>query len=662
MTIDEIVLLVKASLPNALTPLQEMVLRSSWEGKTYTSIAMEAHYGEERVRKVASNLWQLLSDFWKEPIHKSNFRSSLEPRRLTKAQQQFIQEFNRAATAISLEFPSGPVSLDSKFYIPRPPIEELAYTAITDHGSLICIKGSKKMGKSSLILRILAYAANMGYKTISLDFQQADKAVFTNLDKFLRWFCANVSRELGLEPKLNDYWDEEIGSKVSCSLYFQEHLLSAVENPLVLVLNEIDWVFEYQEIIEDFLPLLRSWYEQAKRVEVWQKLRLVLAYSTEIIAPLGLAQSPFNVGLPLKLPPFTKKQVQDLAQRHGLNWTDDTKTEKLMAMVGGHPYLLRLAFYHLVGKGGLQRDLGKLLRQAPTETGIYNEYLRQYALVLQEQPELASAFLKVIHGTHPVKLEPALAYKLQSMGLVNLDKDRCTPACELYRLYFKEYFETHEYLSYGGTEQLDIENQQLHILSGIDELTQLPTRRYFNTYLQRLWQHCVRERTFISLLLCDLDYFKYYNKTYGEMAGDNSLQQIASTICNCVKHILGHNYFEGASAATSVLKTSQRANFKSERDSVLVARYGGEKFAVLTLVDAAAAVHVAEYIREQVKALGISCEYPGIGGLPANVLTVSIGVACLIPEPDTESPILVITAEKALTRAKRRGRNCVVLG
>ncbi len=220
MTIDEVVLLLKATQATGLTTLQEMVLRSSWQGKTYTTIATETHYGEERVRKVASNLWQLLSNFWQEPINKFNFRQTLENRRLSQAYQQLTKEFNRTATAISLEFPSGPVSLDSRFYIPRPPIEELAYAQIAERGSVVCIKASKKMGKSSLILRLLTHASNQGFRTVSLDFQQADKAVFASLDKFLRWFCANLSRELQLEPKLNDYWDEDMGSKVSLLYLF----------------------------------------------------------------------------------------------------------------------------------------------------------------------------------------------------------------------------------------------------------------------------------------------------------------------------------------------------------------------------------------------------------------------------------------------------------
>ncbi|ACC81978.1 AAA-like domain-containing protein [Nostoc punctiforme] len=448
MTIDEVVLLLKASQATGLTTLQEIILRSSWEGKTYTNIACEAHYGEERVRKIAAHLWQVMSDFCKEPINKSNFRQTVENHRLSKAHQQLIKEFNKVATAISLEFPSGPVSLNSRFYIPRPPIEEIAYAEIAKPGCLICIQAPKKMGKSSLILQLLARANNQGFRTVTLDFQQADKVIFTSLDKFLRWFCANVSRELQLEPKLNDYWDEDMGSKVSCSIYFQHYLLSALETPLVLVLNEVDWVFEYQEIAGELLPLVRSWYERAKGLEIWQKLRLILVYSTEILVPIKLTQSPFNIGLPIKLPPFTKEQVQDLALRHGLDWTNG-KIESLMAMVGGYPYLARLAFYHLVGKGGLERDLEKLLQEAPTEAGIYHEYLKQYVLALRDESALQDAFHEVINATNYVKLEPVLAYKLQSMGLINLEGDRSTPACELYRLYFRQYLKTSEHFNNG---------------------------------------------------------------------------------------------------------------------------------------------------------------------------------------------------------------------
>ncbi len=666
MTIEEVILLLKASFPNTLTPLQELVLRSSWEGKTYTNIALEAHYGEERVRKVASNLWQLMSDFWQEPIQKSNFRQVLQFRELNRRQSQLIQEFNRVATTVSLEFPNGPVSIDSRFYIYRPPIEELACDEITEPGGAVCLKSPKRMGKSSLLLRILAHGTNLGYRTVSLDFQQADISIFANIDKFLRWFCANVSRELDLEPKLNDYWNEDMGSKVSCLIYFQNYLLTSSEKPLVLALNEIDVVLEYPEIARDFLTLLRSWYEQAKYMEIWQRLRLVMSYSSEILVPLRMMHSPFNIGLPIKLPPFSPEQVEDLAQRHGLDWRDRSHCDRLMGMVGGHPYLIRLALYYLIGKGGLQGDLDLLLQQAPTESGIFDEYLREYVLFLRGEPELAAAFYEVIATSTPVRLEPVLAHRLQNLGLVNLEGDRVYPVCELFRLYFREQLHCGEYTSRDRLEELERENQHLRVRSTLDELTQLANRRYFNTYLQIEWQRYARENVGsppgeeipLSLILCDIDYFKIYNKTYGDIAGDDCLRKIAKTIQKCLDKLLGGSFY----AAKGHFDPSISGNMRMEGQSVLIARYSGEQFVIVAHADAGVAVNIAETIREGVKELALLCDYPGIGGLPASVLTVSVGVTSIIPDSETEPETIIVAAEKALSLAKRRGRDRVVLG
>lgn len=336
---------------------------------------------------------------------------------------------------INLEFPSGPVPLGSSLYIERPPMEELAYQELCNPGGVIRIQAPRKMGKSSLILRIIDQATAQGYQTVSLDFRQADEAVFANLDKFLRWFCANVSRQLNLKPHLDDYWDEDMGSKVCCTLYYQGYLLEQVDSPLVLVLNEVNEIFEYPQIAQEFLPLLRSWHEEAKHVEILQKLRLIVAHSTDVYIPLHIDQSPFNVGLPLKLPLFNSEQVQNLAQRHGLDWSDDSRSNKLIAMVGGHPYLIRLALYYLCTK---RMSLEQLLQEAPTMAGIYNNHLRSYLVILQKEPELAKAFHQVVAAKGSVRLAPTVTYKLDSMGLVKLNGNEITSSCDLYRLYFRE--------------------------------------------------------------------------------------------------------------------------------------------------------------------------------------------------------------------------------
>ncbi|MFB2970437.1 AAA-like domain-containing protein [Aerosakkonema sp. BLCC-F183] len=434
MTIDEVIELIRAKFQKELNPVQEMVLREVWQGETYSKIASASHYGEHYLRNTASSLWQLLSGIFNTTITKANFRSTLESRSLSADEQQLIAEFScKQALATPLEFPSGPVPIASPFYIERPPIEELAYQEIVKPGSIIRIKAPRKMGKSSLMLRILERAVSTGYRSVTLDFQQAEEAVFENLDKFLRWFCANVSRQLQLKSLLDDYWDEDMGSKVSCTIYFQAYLLKETDSPLVLALNEVNALFEYPKIAQEFLPLLRSWYEESKRIDSLKKLRLIVLHSTEIYVPLKLSQSPFNIGLPLELPDFTKAQVIALARLHGLNWTDGPEADRLLAMVGGHPYLVRLALYQMA-QGNLTLD--RLLQEAPTIGGIYKDHLRSLWAILQEHPELLAALKQVVVAQGKVQLEPILAYKLDSMGLVQLDGNECSFSCELYRQYF----------------------------------------------------------------------------------------------------------------------------------------------------------------------------------------------------------------------------------
>ncbi len=630
MCLDELVQLLKSYFQSGLDSLQEKILRCCWEGKSYQCIAAETHYSQEQIRTVASSLWLILSDISKQPIEKSNFRCEFETLNLEQIKNSGV---NKKSIQLSSEFPNGPVPIDSPLYISRPPVEELAYAEIAQPGSFIYVKAPRKMGKTSLNLRILDRAANLGYKNVNLDFQQADKAVFTSLDKFLRWFCANISRELGLEAQLDDYWDEEMGTKISCSLYFEAYLLSSVESPIIIVLNEVDLVFEHPEIAGDFLPLLRSWYEQAKRVDIWQKLRLVLAYSTEIIVPLKLSQSPFNVGLPLKLSPFTKEQVQDLAQRYDLESMDECNIDRLMQMVGGHPYLVRLALYHLALDGDDVKSLELLLQQAPTEAGIYNSHLRRYVSILQDDLQIKSVFCELIGADSPMKLEPLVTYKLQSMGLIKLDGDYASVACELYRLYFQRQL----------CSSNDSFQEKISLNSKLDELTQLINRRYFEVSLQELWRNFANSKGELSLILCDIDYFKFYNKTYGDAAGDNCLQQIANTIRECVSSYL------------SLL------NIAEQTTETLITRYGGEEFAVLVSENETIAFAIAQNIREKIQALGISCQYPGIGGLPAEVITVSVGVANTLPDIQVKPTSLMEIAEQALYQAKRKGRNRVVV-
>jgi hypothetical protein len=218
----------------------------------------------------------------------------------------------------------------------------------------------------------------------------------------------NITRQLQLEAKLNDYWDEDIGIKLSCTAYFQGYILTEIDSPLVLAFDEVNRIFEYPEIASEFLALLRSWHEEAKVINIWQKLRLVVVHSTEVYIPLNINQSPFNIGLPIELTNFTKEQVRDLAQRHGLNWNGDSEIDRLMAMLDGHPYLVRIALYHL-SLGDL--SLPQILAESPSLKGIYSNHLRRYSIALQQHPELRLGLQQVIDARKSVKLQAIVVYK-----------------------------------------------------------------------------------------------------------------------------------------------------------------------------------------------------------------------------------------------------------
>ena len=330
------------------------------------------------------------------------------------------------------ELPEGQVNVASAFYIKRPPIETRCAETVVQPGSLIRIKAPRQMGKTSLMARILHQASSQGLNTVSLNLQLADGKVFTDLDQLLRWLCASVSRRLRLPNRLAETWDDIFGSKYNCTAYFEEYLLPAIEGPLTLALDEVDRVFEYPEIASDFFGLLRAWHEEAKNQEIWQKLRLIVVHATEVYIPLNTNQSPFNVGLPIDLPEFTLAQINQLAKLHDLDG-DEVQIAQLQTLIGGHPYLTRLALYHVAKK---DINLSQLMETAPTEAGLFRDHLRGHWWNLQQHPQLAQAFITVVTSDQAVDLEPSVLFKLHSLGLIRLVGNGAQPRCDLYRQYF----------------------------------------------------------------------------------------------------------------------------------------------------------------------------------------------------------------------------------
>ncbi|MFM2063362.1 MAG: hypothetical protein RLZZ507_3032 [Cyanobacteriota bacterium] len=173
-------------------------------------------------------------------------------------------------------------------------------------------------------------------------------------------------------------------------------------------------------------------------------------------------------------------------------------------------------------------------------------------------------------------------------------------------------------------------NQKLELLANLDGLTQVANRRCFNNRLESEWQRLAREQQPLSLILFDLDAFKRYNDYYGHLAGDDCLLKIAQAVYKFIRH---HDM---------------------NRPIDLVARYGGEEFVVLLPnTDLAGAIKVTSRIQEVIHNL----EIPHPESHVRDIVTVSLGVASLIPSLEVQPDKLIADADKALYNAKQQGRD-----
>jgi hypothetical protein len=333
------------------------------------------------------------------------------------------------------KFQESEHSLISNFSdLQLPIVETECYQAILQPGALIRIKAPSKMGKSRLLNNILTFANQQEYLTVHINLLQIETSKFNNLEQFLRWFCIYITDALKLELNLDDWWNKDRGSMLSCTRYL-EMVLQQTEQPLVLGLDEVDRLLNYPDISQDFFYLLRSWHEEANNDELWEKLRLVVVYSTEDFGSLDINQSPFNIGLPIELKPFNYQQIEQLATSYQLNLNSEEITQ-LIIMLGGHPYLIDFLLSYLANNS--QLTLKNLLQQAVTDTGIYNSYLRQHLINLKSNEQLTQVFLKVLNSSKPIQVDTLLAYQLYRMGLIEWSKEGNSvfPSCELYKLYF----------------------------------------------------------------------------------------------------------------------------------------------------------------------------------------------------------------------------------
>ena len=213
--------------------------------------------------------------------------------------------------------------------------------------------------------------------------------------------------------------------------------------------------------------------------------------------------------------------------------------------------------------------------------------------------------------------------------IIKLLAAQASVAIENARLYeqLQEHSHTLEDKVAERTVELEQLNQELLLKADRDSLTGVANRRRGDAHLQETWRRLRRERLPLSVIMLDVDHFKLFNDNYGHQMGDDCLKKVAA-----------------------------RLDEKMHRPADMVSRYGGEEFMlILPNTDEEGAALVGEQVRHAVEDLAIEHAHSTSG----NTVTVSVGIATVIPDGESSIKTLVLAADQALYQAKHAGRNRV---
>jgi len=258
--------------------------------------------------------------------------------------------------------------------------------------------------------------------------------------------------------------------------------------------------------------------------------------------------------------------------------------------------------------------------EAPEESVILNYDINDYKLKVElTRQNLLTTLLASLRAYRDIAIIKQQKLQL-NQTLANLRE---------VQMQLKEYTYSLEKKIAERTSALESANRQLQRLAQMDGLTQVANRRGFDEYWLQQWTILKQERQPISLILLDVDYFKNYNDHYGHLAGDECLRQVAQGISQLLM-----------------------------RAQDLLARYGGEEFVVvLPHTSIEGAKKVAETIMNVIYDLHL----PHVKSLVSDRITVSIGIACVVPNDNISMEMPISLADKALYQAKQEGRNRIVL-
>ena len=326
-----------------------------------------------------------------------------------------------------LEHPKGVVRLNSPFYIERNS-DRLLAKQMAGHGTITTIYAGRQTGKTSLLIRGVQDRKLKNCKVVFIDFQRIPEEQQRSLDRLLQHISAAVSRDLKIDDRVvKEIWGRSWGPADKFDEFMIGNVLAENEGPVLLAMDEVDKLLE-RPFKNDFFGLVRGWNTQQAYNPVWQNLNIVMVISSHPLLLIeNYRQSPFNVGMTIRLQDFTPDQVGRLNWLHG-SPLQPANLPEMMELFGGHPFLTRMALYWMVQEKMAWRELAA---QAESKTGPFGDHLQYYWQQLNENADLSRSMREVIRREQCP--DERMRYRLLAAGLIRQDGDRCRPRCGLYR-------------------------------------------------------------------------------------------------------------------------------------------------------------------------------------------------------------------------------------
>ena len=298
----------------------------------------------------------------------------------------------------------------------------------------VVVRGHRQSGKSSLLARIHARAAEKGDVSCYLDFQGFSSDSFCGPDVLFREIAGIITDQLDLNTEPDDEWMSSRTPKRKLTRFMERNVLPSFDTTIQLLLDEADLVFPHSGVRAELFSMLRAWHNRrASDLQGrWPRLTLVLAHSTDPALWIpDESQSPFNVGMQVRLDDFSRDQVADLGLRYGRQMTDQ-EIDGLLAFVGGHPWLVRLTLYNFVL---MDRSLLELRETCTNEDSPFAPHLQRCLKLLRDDDKLHLVMCEIMkYGA----CDDEIAFqRLWSAGMIRGDStEQARLRCDLYRTYF----------------------------------------------------------------------------------------------------------------------------------------------------------------------------------------------------------------------------------